>query len=394
MNPSELSAFREEVRTFVRDNLDAETAAKVARGRKLDKHDYVGWQKTLQKRGWLLGAWPKTWGGEGWGAEQQLAFLQETSLSGAPMIIPYGVNMLGPVLNTFGTEAQKQRYIPGIVNSDTWWCQGYSEPGAGSDLASLKTTAVRDGDVYRVSGSKMWTTEAHWADMMHCLVRTSSEGRKQDGISFLLINMRAKGISVRPIVTIDGQHHTNQIFLDDVIVPAEDLVGQENQGWTIAKFLLSHERLSIADTGAKLRLLQTMRRKLAHVRGTGEEAPEIIARLQARLTDIGVQVTALRAMETYLVSSWSRGRPEGVDASILKVRSTELLQAMTELAMDLSGPYAGVHDPNHLHQSMDGEDSPTVQASAMAHQYLYARCWSIFGGTNEVQRNIIAKHVL
>ncbi|MCC6789495.1 MAG: acyl-CoA dehydrogenase family protein, partial [Hyphomonadaceae bacterium] len=212
----DLTTFRAEVRAFVRDKLPSDIAEKVRRGREIDKDDYVRWQKILHAQGWLLGSWPEEWGGAGWDAARQLAFLQEAGLAGGPMIIPYGISMVGPVLNTFGAEEQKRRHIPGIVSNDVWWCQGYSEPGAGSDLAALKTAAVLEGDRYIVNGSKMWTTEAHWADMMHCLVRTSTSGRRQDGITFLLIDMKTPGITVRPIVTIDGQHHTNQIFFDNV----------------------------------------------------------------------------------------------------------------------------------------------------------------------------------
>jgi alkylation response protein AidB-like acyl-CoA dehydrogenase len=323
-----------------------------------------------------------------------LVFLRETGLAGAPMIIPYGVNMVGPVLQNFGSTEQKQRYLPGIVDSSVWWCQGYSEPGAGSDLAALKTTAIRDGGFYLVNGSKMWTTEAHWADMMHCLVRTDASVRRQDGITFLLIDMAAPGITIRPIVTIDGQHHTNQIFLDDVRVPAENVVGAEGDGWKIAKFLLGHERISIADTGPKLRLMKRLRAMNASAQRDPAVPQGVKARLAAKLTDVGVELATLVALETHFVSAWSRGRPVGADGSMLKIRGTEVLQALTELALDLEGPYAAAHDPADLHRPPDSPDTAAQQASAMAHQYLYGRCWSIFGGTNEIQRNIIARQVL
>jgi alkylation response protein AidB-like acyl-CoA dehydrogenase len=394
MSDPSITAFRAEVRAFVAEHLPADIREKVARYRELDKSDYVRWQKILQAKGWFLGGWRTAWGGAGWDPARQLAFLQETGLAGAPMVMPYGVSMVGPVLNRFGSEAQKARHLPGVISSDVWWCQGYSEPGAGSDLASLKTTAVRDADHYVVNGSKMWTTEAHWADWMHCLVRTDASGRKQDGISFLLIDMTTPGISVRPIVTIDGQHHTNQTFFDDVRVPAENLVGTEGQGWAIAKFLLGHERLSISDTGPKLRLLARLKQMNGAVQADPTVSPAVKGRLAAKLTDISVQIETLRAMESYFVEGWAKGRPQGADASILKVRGTEILQALSEIALDLEGPYAGVHDPHDLHRPSQGQDSAAQMASAMAHQYLYGRCWSIFGGTNEVQRNIIAKTVL
>ncbi|HJP68703.1 MAG TPA: acyl-CoA dehydrogenase family protein [Sphingomicrobium sp.] len=394
MADDNISAFRREVREFLATAIPADIREKVRRYRDLEKSDYVRWQKILHQRGWFLGAWPKAWGGEGWDALRQLAFLQESGEAGAPMIIPYGVSMVGPVLNRFGSDEQKRRHLPGIISSDVWWCQGYSEPGAGSDLAALKTSATREGNHYRVNGSKMWTTEAHWSDWMHCLVRTSSSGRKQEGISFLLIDMKTPGLTVRPIVTIDGQHHTNQVFFDDVMVPTENLVGEEGAGWTIAKFLLSHERLSISDTGPKLRLLRRLQRINAAIQENRSVPEGLKSNLARRIVDVTVQIETLRAMEQYFAEGWSRGRPQGTDASILKVRGTEILQALSELAVDLQGPYAATHEPHDLHAQVQGEDSAAEVASAMAHQYLYGRCWSIFGGTNEIQRNIIAKAAL
>ncbi|SCW71854.1 Acyl-CoA dehydrogenase [Sphingobium faniae] len=389
-----IAAFRQEVRDFVAANLPDDIREKVSRYRDLDKSDYVRWQKILQDRGWLLGGWASEWGGAGWSPIQQLAFLQESGIAGAPMIIPYGVSMVGPVIQRFGTAEQKARHIPGIVSSDIWWCQGYSETGAGSDLASLKTSARRDGDHFVVNGSKMWTTEAHWADWMHCLVRTDASGRKQDGISFLLIDMQTPGITIRPIVTIDGQHHTNQIFFDDVRVPAENLVGEEGAGWKIAKFLLSHERLSISDTGPKLRLMNRLRDMNRAVQADPHVDPMLKATLARRLADVAVEIETLRAMEHYFVEGWDMGRPQGADASILKVRGTEILQKLSILATDLQGVHAASHDPDHLHRTADRPDTPAEIASAMTHQYLYGRCWSIFGGTNEVQRNLIARGAL
>ena len=391
---SELEEFRREVREFVEAMLPVDIAARVARGRELEKDDYVRWQKILNDEGWLLGEWPKEWGGRGWDPARQLVFLRETGLAGAPMIIPYGVKMVGPVLQTFGSEAQKKRHIPGIVSSDVWWCQGYSEPGAGSDLAALRTTAVREGDFYRINGSKMWTTQAHWADWMHMLVRTDNSGRRQQGISFLLVDMKTPGITVRPILTLDGQHHTNETFYDNVMVPAENLVGVEGRGWDIAKFLLTNERISIADTGAKLRLLQTMKGMNEAVRKSARASAFVKARLQSKMIEAETRLNALVALESYLVEAWAQGRPMGADGSMLKVRGSEVLQALSEVAIDLEGPYAGVHDPADMREPLQTPQSAARQASAMAHEYLYGRCWSIFGGSNEIQRNIIAKTVL
>jgi alkylation response protein AidB-like acyl-CoA dehydrogenase len=392
---SEIAAFRREVAAFTRQTLDASTAAKGALGLKLDKQDYVAWQKALHAKGWFAAGWPAGHGGPAWDIERQLVMLQEAALNSAPLIIPYGVSMVGPVLLEFGTQAQKDRHLPGILSSDVWWCQGYSEPNSGSDLASLRTTAVRDGDDYVVNGTKMWTTEAHWADWMHCLVRTDKEVKPQAGISFLLIDMTTPGIEIRPIVTIDGQHHTNQVFLDNVRVPAENLVGGEGQGWSIAKFLLANERVAIADTGPKMRLLAQLRALFVAQVAADALSPARQALLADRLAAVEAELAMLVALEQDYVRMWAGGGAKtGPQASILKVRGTEILQSLAELALAIEGPLGAVHDPVHLHLPPDRPHGPHEAASTMAHQYLYSRCWSIFGGTNEIQRNIIAGSVL
>ncbi|MEJ7935531.1 acyl-CoA dehydrogenase family protein [Sphingobium sp. AN558] len=390
VNVVQESPFRAEVREFVRAHLPEDIARKGALGLEIHKNDYVRWQKILHDKGWFGAGWPVKHGGAGWTIDQQLIFLQESSLNNAPMIIPYGVNMIGPVLQEFGNAEQCAKYLPGILSSDTWWCQGYSEPNSGSDLASLKTSAVRDGDHYIVNGTKMWTTEAHWADMMHCLVRTDREVKAQRGISMLLIDMNSPGIEVRPIVTIDGQHHTNQLFLDNVRVPAENLVGEEGQGWTIAKFLLSHERVAIADTGPKLRLLQNIKAMLAEVPASPSRL-----RLAEKLAGAEMELLALCALEESYITQWAEGASrDGPEASVLKIRSTEILQKLSEIALEIEGPLGGAHDPHDLHLAPHGQFTPSQRASLMGHQYLYGRCWSIFGGTNEIQRNLIARSLL
>ncbi len=387
---SESAAFRTEVRSFVATNLPADIAARGAKGLEIAKADFVRWQKILRQKGWFAAAWSPVYGGAGWDLERQLVFLQEAALGNAPMIIPYGVNMVGPVLQTFGTPEQQARHLPGILSSDVWWCQGYSEPNSGSDLASLKTSAVRDGDNFVVNGTKMWTTEAHWADWMHCLVRTDKEVKPQHGISFLLIDMTTPGITIKPIVTIDGQHHTNQIFFDDVHVPAENLVGGAGQGWTIAKFLLSNERVAIADTGPKLRLLDQIKSLLAGLDDTPARQM-----LSHKLAHAEIQLLTLCALETDYVKAWADGgSKEGPQASVLKIRGTEILQLLSEIAIEIEGPMGAAHDPRDLHLPSDAVLTPAQAASTMAHHYLYGRCWSIFGGTNEIQRGIIAKAVL
>ncbi|QIL73980.1 acyl-CoA dehydrogenase (plasmid) [Diaphorobacter sp. HDW4B] len=387
------AAFRAEVREFVKENLDPVTRHKVENGIYLDKSDYVGWQKALRRRGWFGAAWPRSAGGQDWSVRQEHAFLQESAIHAAPMLIPYGVNMLGPVLYSFGTEAQKQAHLGGILDSDVWWCQGYSEPNAGSDLASLKLRAVRDGDHYVLNGTKMWTTEAHWADMMHCLVRTDNTGRKQQGISFLLLDMKTPGVSIDPIVTIDGVHHTNQTFFDNVRMPVSNLVGEEGAGWKIAKFLLSRERTFIADTGNKIRMLGQIKATVAQNAGLFDPMQRA---LQAeRLSRIEADLTALLALERDYIDEWMAGHDDGIGASVLKVRGTEVLQAMTEFWRDAQGPYGVCYDASQR-KSGDGlgAQEPWVRASAGTYNYLYSRCWSIFGGTNEVQRNIIAAQLL
>jgi alkylation response protein AidB-like acyl-CoA dehydrogenase len=386
----EASPWRREVRDFTRTHLPPDLARKGEMGLMIEKDDYVRWQKILREHGWFAAAWPTEHGGAGWNLKKQLTFLQEAAINNAPMISPYGVNMVGPVLQAFGSDAQKAKYLPGILSNETWWCQGYSEPNSGSDLASLKTTAIRDGDHYVVNGTKMWTTEAQWADMMHCLVRTDREVKPQRGISFLLIDMKTPGITIQPIVTIDGQHHTNQTFFDDVRVPVENLVGDEGQGWAIAKFLLSHERVAIADTGSKLRLLGQIKRMLAELAISPTKAL-----LAQKLNDAEIQLLGLCALEEDYVKMWADGgSKEGPQASILKIRGTEILQRLSEIALEIEGPMGAAHDPDDLHRHPDANFSPAQRASLMAHQYLYGRCWSIFGGTNEIQRNIVARTLL
>jgi alkylation response protein AidB-like acyl-CoA dehydrogenase len=386
--------WRDFVRNFTRTNLQESIALKGKLGLKIDKQDYVDWQKILQRHGLFGCAWPKEYGGADWDLLKQLLFAQESSVCNAPMISPYGVSMVGPVIYTFGTDVQKREHLPGILTSDVWWCQGYSEPGAGSDLASLKTFADRDGDHYIVNGAKLWTTEAHWADWMHCLVRTDRSGKRQAGITFLLIDMKTPGISIKPIITIDGLHHTNALFLDNVRVPVANRVGDEGLGWTIAKFLLSKERVSIADTGPKLRLLNHVRELWQATAQQLSLLPGTRSVLSNKLADLTIQLLSLCTMERQFVEAWSSGAPLGAGASMLKVRGTEILQSLCELALELEGPMAAAHDPADSHRSPYEPLSAAQHASFMGYEYLYSRCWSIFGGTNEIQRNIIAKQAL
>ncbi len=390
----ETSAWRATVRAFTAQHLPEAIARKGELGLKIEKEDYVGWQKVLHQHGLFGCAWPREYGGADWDLVKQLLFTQESAVNNAPMLSPYGVKMVGPVIYTYGTEVQKQQHLPAILSSDIWWCQGYSEPGAGSDLAGIKTVAERDGDHYVVNGAKLWTTEAHWADWMHCLVRTDKSGKPQTGITFLLVDMKTPGISIKPIVTIDGLHHTNALFFDNVRVPITNRVGEEGQGWGIAKFLLGNERVSIADTGPKLRLLKHVQSLQQQV-STSPEVPLALNTLMStKLADVAIQLMALCALERQYVEAWAGGARFGAEASILKIRGTEILQSLAELALELEGPRAATYEPAALHADPLQVLDTVGQLSVMGYEYLYSRCWSIFGGTNEVQRNILAKQIL
>jgi alkylation response protein AidB-like acyl-CoA dehydrogenase len=387
--------FQQQVREFVRDQLPADIKYKVDNCLLLKKSDHVRWQKILhEQKGWYAGGWPEEFGGRGWSIVQQYLFDQENALGGAPFIIPYGVNMVGPVIYTFGTREQKENYLPDILSNETWWCQGYSEPNAGSDLASLKCSARRDGDDYVINGTKMWTTQAQYADMMHILVRTDSSGRKQQGITFLVLDMKTPGISVSPIITIDGLHHTNQVFFDEVRVPILNRIGDEGDGWKIARFLLEHERTAIADSGAKSRAVAAIKQRLRSP-GPGAVQATRSTVFKLRLAAIESELAAVIAMEQRLVAASQTGELRGYEPSALKVRATELQQSISVLIADLNGPYKAAYDVEYVDKGLEVEGGgPAHLASSGSYLYLYGRCCSIYGGTNEIQRNIIAKLVL
>lgn len=391
---AEEAAFRTDVRTFI----DAELPTALREAEPLEASGQGDamrdWRAALAKQGWIAPHWPKEYGGGGFSVTEQFVFNEEMAESRAPDVGGMGVQMIGPILIRFGSEEQRQEHLSRITGGEAWWCQGYSEPGAGSDLAALKTVAERDGDSYVVNGSKMWTTEAHWADKMHCLVRTDRSVKPQKGISFLLIDMDTPGITVQPIVTIDGIHHTNQVFFDNVRVPVSNRVGEEGQGWSIAKFLLDNERVSIADTGPKLRLLRHLRVRFAELKAADATPLPRLTLLEAQLAELSAQLLTLCALERRYIERWSQGATPGAEASILKIRGTEVLQALAELALALEGPLAAAHDPADLHRDADQPLTPAQRASLLGHEYLYSRCWSIFGGTNEIQRNVIGRDLL
>jgi hypothetical protein len=368
--------------------LPADLADKVRRGLHLDKEDFVFWQKKLNEQGWFAPHWPVALGGVEWTPTRHYLFQHEQVEGYCPPVIPFGVRMVAPVIFTYGSDEQKQRFLPDILDSTAWWCQGYSEPGSGSDLASLQTKAVRDGDHYIVNGTKTWTTLAQYADWIFCLVRTSNEGKPQEGISFLLIDMNSPGIEVTPIITIDGSHEVNSVFFTDVRVPAENLIGQENQGWTYAKFLLLFER-SNSLTGSLKQQLHRLR-SVARQELTGAGPLCADPAFAARLADYEVQLRSYEFLELRTLGSSS----PGAEASYLKIIGTDLQQLASELTLQAVGYYGNPHISDAL---VHGYNEPSVgpdYAAPAAPEYFNYRKTAIYAGSNEIQRNILSKAVL
>jgi alkylation response protein AidB-like acyl-CoA dehydrogenase len=390
---SEDLAFRAEVRAFVDAHLPADIRDAVLQFRRVEREDYVRWQKVLHGRGWGAPGWPKEYGGTGWNTRQRAIFEEECFVAGAPRQMPFGLSMVGPVIMAFGTPEQKTRHLPKILSMDAWWCQGYSEPGAGSDLASLNTRAERKGDCYIVNGQKTWTSFAHWATWFFCLVRTSTEGKPQQGISFLLIDMKTRGLQVRPIRTLDQGHDVNDVFLDNVEVPVENRVGEENQGWAIAKYLLGHERANIAGIGMCKRLL---RRLKEYARTEIKRGKPLIEdpRFRDKISCIEIEVLSHEWSLMRMISLQGAGKAVDIEASILKIRGSEIQQQLGELLMECAGPYALPYLPQALEKGCSGGTAGAAELNGLAAQYFDLRKVSIYGGTNEVQKNLIAKSIL
>ena len=393
-SPEEL-AFREEVRAFIRDNLPDDIREKLQLGYKVEKPDLVRWQRILNKRGWAAYSWPKEWGGPGWTPTQRMMFLEEIQSFPAPEVNPFNITMIGPVLIQFGSEDQKQRFLPRAANLDEWWCQGFSEPGAGSDLAALKTAARRENGHYIVNGQKIWTSTAHMADWCFCLVRTNPQApKKQEGISFLLIDMKTPGITVRPIISIDGEHHLNEVFFDDVKVPVEMRIYEENKGWDVAKFLLGNERTGIARIGKSKERINFSKQKAKEMRAHGKpliEDPEFRRRIAALETELkSLEITQLRVLSGQKAGD----RRQDPLTAVLKLKGTELLQATTELAMDVAGPLAMPDWADELETLSNEPELGPVWATEATRSYLFLRAASIYGGTNEIMKNIVSKGVL
>jgi hypothetical protein len=393
----EEEAFRAGVQAFLRDKLPQRLADKVHGGRRLTREDMAEWHAILNAQGWLANHWPKEYGGPGWNAVQKFIFENECALAGAPRVVPFGVNMLGPVLIKYGSEAQKRHWLPRILDGSDWWCQGYSEPGAGSDLASVKTTAVRgkdaQGEHYIVNGQKTWTTLAHYANMIFCLVRTATDVRKQEGISFLLIDMNTSGIEVRPIITLDGEHEVNEVFFTDVRVPAGNLVGEENKGWTYAKYLLTYERTNIAGVGFSVAAFNRLRKIAAKQRRNGRPLAEDPA-FAARMARVEIDLENMKTTNLRVIASVAGSGVPGAESSMLKIRGTEIRQEISSLTRRAMGAYARPFVEEALHEGFDGVPVGPDEAASAASQYFNNRKLSIFGGSNEIQKNIISKMIL
>lgn len=392
--PAEL-AFREEVRAFISENLPETIRAKAGLSAYYDGTDVRTWHKILDSKGWAASHWPVEYGGPGWSAVQRYIFMEELLQVPAPEPLSFNINMVGPVIYTFGTPEQKEHFLPKIRSLDYWFCQGFSEPGAGSDLASLRTSAIRDGDVYIITGQKIWTSTAHDADWMFCLVRTDAAAKKQEGISFVLIDMKTPGITVRPIITIDGEHHTNEVFLDDVRVPVANRVGDENKGWDYAKFLLGNERTGIARVGLSKGRLQRARR-LAELFPTPEGKLADDPFFRRRCLELEVELKALEITALRIIDRQRKrndGKPDPA-SSILKLRGAETQQAAAQLVAEVAGPLglAHTHDGHQPWQHL-AEDDLTAVLGAVPNYFL-SRAATIYGGASEIQKNIISKAIL
>jgi alkylation response protein AidB-like acyl-CoA dehydrogenase len=385
--------FRREVRDFIAAELPEPMNGRASRRRRFEREHYLEWHRRIAAKGWIAPDWPAEWGGTGWTATEKYIYEEEIGLAGAPLPLPFGPKMLGPVLIAFGSEEQKKKYLPRIASGEDWWCQGYSEPGAGSDLASLKTNAVREGDEYVVTGQKIWTSYAHYATHIFALVRTSDAGKPQEGISFLLIDMKTPGIAVRPIVSIDLEHSVNETFFDNVRVPVENRVGEENKGWTYAKFLLGHERTSLAQIGDSKSRLRALKEIAARESAGGRPLIEDPV-FRRRLAEIELRLMALEFTLFRYLAAEESGGDVGAVASLAKIKGTELTQAITEATLEAVGTYGLPYISELLDFGSNTEPVGPDYAAAAMPNYLYARALTILGGSNEIQRNIIAKQVL
>jgi alkylation response protein AidB-like acyl-CoA dehydrogenase len=386
-------AFRLEVRSFIEENLSPQLRSRVCLGQRLTKQDHLDWHALLHKRGWLGVNWPKSFGGTGWSAIERHIFEEETSLAYAPRIVPFGLNMLGPVLQKFGSKQQQERFLPRILNGDDWWCQGYSEPDAGSDLVSVRASAVRQGDYYVVNGQKTWTTLAQYANWIFCLVRTDTNAKPYAGISFLLIEMDDPGITVRPIELLDGEAEVNEVFFDNVRVPVENLVGEENKGWSYAKYLLTHERTNIAGVGLSNAAFSTLKNIASTELSAGKPLIENTL-FASRLAQVEIDLLAMTTTNLKMISQLQNGEVPGAESSVLKIKGTEIRQEINNLTRRAVGRYATPFLPEALQDGYQEDPVGADYSAAPTVQYFNNRKLSIFGGSNEIQKNIISKAIL
>ena len=394
MTTPDLAKFSADVQEFIAKNLTPDLTKAASLGFGISRADGERWHKAVYNQGWIAPDWPVEHGGTGWTLRQKQIYSNATALAGAPMIMPFGIDMVGPVLYSFGNSEQKAQHLPKILDGSVWWCQGYSEPGSGSDLASLKTAAVRDGDDYVVNGQKIWTTNAHKADWIFTLVRTDPDSKPQRGISFLLIDMKTPGVEVKPIVSIDGMHHLNQVFFSDVRVPATNLIGEENMGWTYAKFLLANERAGIANVAHSERLVKALSDiTQAEQDGFGGTLSDSNA-FMAELANTEVQLQALKALEARVIASVEKTGAPGDEASMLKIVGTQVQQTLESLRVEAVGNYSLPFDTDLIRgESNLPAPGPDYAVSAVSDMN-FGRASSIYGGSNEIQRNVIAKAVL
>ena len=388
--------FREDIRAWVGANLPADIAHKVHNALNLTRDDMQRWAKILGKKGWLGHGWPKDFGGPGWTSVQKHLFEEECALGGAPRVVPFGPVMVAPVIMAFGNAEQQQRFLPGIASGEVWWSQGYSEPGSGSDLASVKTRAERQGNTFLVNGQKTWTTLGQYGEWIFCLVRTSTEGKPQTGISFLLIDMKSPGVTVRPIVLLDGEAEVNEVFFDNVVVPAENLIGEENKGWTYAKHLLSHERTNIADVNRAKRELERLKR-IAKAEGLWDTSTggATAMRFRDEVAKMEVDVVALEMLVLRVLAAEKSGKNSLDIAGLLKIRGSEIQQRYSELMMLAAGPFALPLIREAMEAGWQGDFPGGAVANApLASTFFNMRKTTIYGGSNEVQRNIVAQTVL
>ena len=392
---NEENDFQKEVNTFFNEKYPADIKEKQNKSVPLEKDDFIRWQKTLYEQGWAAPNWPIEYGGTGWTPVQKYIFANENAKANAPAIVPFGLGMVGPVIYTYGNEAQKKKFLPGILSSDVWWCQGYSEPGSGSDLASLKMKAERVGNEYILNGTKTWTTLGHMADWIFCLVRTSSDvARRQEGISFILVDMASEGVSVKPIITIEGDREVNEVHFENVRVPAENLIGEEGKGWTYGKVLLQHERTSIAGVARSQYRLSRLKEK---IRNSENTQPSLTGDndFLKKIGQLEIELKALEFTELRTLAAVSVGKAPGPESSLLKIRGTEIQQKLDELFMEAAGYFSLPYVPQQYNLNSDPEEHVGFGADSVSSLvYFNNRKASIYGGSNEIQKNIIAKHVL